>query len=91
MENVLTRRRGRARVIRMDKLTPFQLMVQRAIGDEAIEHIARRCNLAGRWVIDDLFRKGTIPRKDFDKLCDGLGLDKRDALLLAHGLEPSAV
>lgn len=91
MDNILKLRRGRVRVVNVRKLTPFQLMVHRAIGDEPIERVAKRCKLAGRWVIDDLFRKGTIPRKDFEKLCDGLGLDKRDALLIAHGLEPSAV
>ncbi len=73
----------------MKEMNAFQRMVSDAIGDEQIEQVAKRCDLSGRWVIDDLFHKGTIPRKDFTKLCAGLGLDSRRALLVAHGLEAS--
>ncbi|KKL91033.1 hypothetical protein LCGC14_1898760 [marine sediment metagenome] len=71
----------------MASLTPFQRLVQEALGDEPIEHAAKRCGFP-RWVIDEIFRKGTTPRNGyFDQLCRGLGIDKRKAALAAHGIE----
>jgi hypothetical protein len=88
LEKVLTGRHGPVRVIpEMGSLTPFQRVVQSALGEEKIEHAAKRCGIP-RHVIDDLFRKASVPRaKYFDKLCDGLGIDKRQAALAAHGIE----
>ena len=80
--------RGRVRVVPdMGSLTLFQRVVQQALGEERVEHAARRCKIP-RHVIDDVFRRNSIPRAAyFDKLCDGLGIDKRQAALAAHGIE----
>ena len=90
MGKSLKSRPGRGRVIPdMKALTPFQELIRSALGEEAVEQAAKRCDVP-RWVFDDLFRRGSIPRSTyFDRICAGLGIDKRKAALAAHGIEDS--
>ena len=91
LEKNLTKRRGPSRVIPdMADLNPFQQYIQDGIGEGAVGRVATHCGI-DRWILDDLFRKGTVPRDEaLTKICDGLGLDKATAVLLIHGLEAHA-
>ena len=68
----------------MGNLNAFQALIQEAIGDEAVQHVADRCGVP-RWILDDLFRRGSVPRDRYlQGIADGLALDYDDLVLAAH-------
>jgi hypothetical protein len=69
-------------------MTPFKQLVEDALGDESIQDAADRIGIT-RHVIDAIRHKGTVPSgRYFDRLVDGLGIDRTAAALASRGIAP---